>query len=151
MIKTRVIRLRNIEGPNAHEIRLRSIHSIHSEWKSKRSWLYMCCACVIATAWDQIAFYTFYSFWMKVQRSWLYMGCACVIATWRLGLRTPLVSANWKEKKRTHQKNCLLHHELFVVWLDGVQEDIEPKWYQPPWCHDPERNRRNLVWFGTDS
>ena len=117
MIKTRVIRLRNIEGPNAHEIRLRSIHSIHSEWKSKRSWLYMC--------------------------------CACVIATWRLGLQTPLVSANWK-KKRTHQKNCLLHHELFVVWLDGVQEDIEPKWYQPLWCHDPEKNRRN-IWFNIGS
>ena len=117
MIKTRVIRLRNIEGPNAHEIRLRSIHSIHSEWKSKRRWLYMC--------------------------------CACVIATWRLGLQTPHVSANWK-KKRTHQKNCLLHHELFVVWLDGVQEDIEPKWYQPLWCHDPEKNRRN-IWFNIDS
>ena len=82
---------------------------------------------------------------MEVQRSWLYMCCACVIATWRLGLQTPLVSANWK-KKRTHQKNCLLHHELFVVWLDGVQEDIEPKWYQPLWCHDPEKNRRN-IWF----
>ena len=81
---------------------------------------------------------------MEVQRSWLYMCCACVIATWRLGLRTPPVSANWK--KRTHQKNCLLHHEPFVVWLDGVQEDIEPKWYQPLWCHDPEKNRRN-IWF----
>ena len=110
MIKTRVIRLRNIEGSNAREIRL------HSEWKSKRSWLYMC--------------------------------CACVIATWRLGLRTPPVSANWK--KRTHQKNCLLHHELFVVWLDGVQEDIEPTWYQPLWCHDPEKNRRN-IWFNIGS
>ena len=116
MIKTRVIRLRNIEGPNAHEIRLRSIHSIHSEWKSKRSWLYMC--------------------------------CACVIATWRLGLRTPPVSTNWK--KRTHQKNCLLHHEPFVVWLDGVQEDIEPKWYRPLWCHDPEKNRRH-IWFNIGS
>ena len=55
-----------------------------------------------------------------------------------------------EKKKRTHQKNCLLHHELFVVWLDGVQEDIEPKWYQPLWCHDPEKNRRNN-WFKTDS
>ena len=85
---------------------------------------------------------------MEVQRSWLYMCCACVIATWRLGLRTPPVSANWK--KRTHQKNCLLHHEPFVVWLDGVQEDIEPKWYQPLWCHDPEKNRRN-IWFNIGS
>ena len=85
---------------------------------------------------------------MEVQRSWLYMCCACVIATWRLGLRTPPVGANWK--KRTHQKTCLLHHELFVVWLDGVQEDIEPKWYQPLWCHDPEKNRRN-IWFNIGS
>ena len=55
-----------------------------------------------------------------------------------------------KKKNWTHQKNCLLHHELFVVWLDGVQEDIEPKWYQPLWCHDPEKNRRN-IWFNIDS
>ena len=40
----RVIKLRVLEGPNT-----RSMRPIHSKWKSKRSWLHMCRACVIAT------------------------------------------------------------------------------------------------------
>ena len=35
MVKTCVIRLRVIEGPNARD-QLRSVHSNHSLWKSKR-------------------------------------------------------------------------------------------------------------------
>ena len=79
MIKTRVNRLRGVEGRNSSDqiaicaIKLHFVHFIHSQWKSKR---------MLATPCD-----------------------TCVITTWRLGLGAPLAARKYIDLARAKSES----------------------------------------------